>query len=515
MCSSGTDGPTLEVEAHAPWEVWESDLADEPLGAVGQWQQADDGSDTPWHRLVTAFPFEPAEQVEADDRARILVAQLRACEALTTQLDAQKARALRELRQIRLLQQAAQHPHGSGGCPSACCDEDGWVAPEVAVELALSERQVMSRLDTARRLERHPAVEAAMDAGRLQGWTATRLLEHLHTLGQYVPPDTLAAVEAATLAWLLTSGRTVTELNARMRRLILAARAAADRDGDPGDEGCHARRRVTVAPASTPGLAELVALLPEADALTLRATLHALARDRVGGEDTRSVDQRRADLLVTLVTGAPARHGRPEDAQCALRGPAQVQVRLDVTVPMDSLAAGGGAPAEVPGYGAIPAATARDLADSVRRATSCTGRPLVYEPSSGRLLGFAASPVPITWLDGLPPSRGYQHSPALQTAVRLRDGSCRAPGCTRAAARCDCDHAVPYPAGDTSLGNSCSLCRRHHRMKTHARAWRLHMDAPTGEVTWTAPTGRRLISYLHDYRPPDLCPPPDSDPPPF
>jgi hypothetical protein len=397
---------------------------------------------------------------------------------------------------------------------------------EVGLELGLSERQVTSRLDTALRMDRHPDVVAAMDDGLLQAWTATKLLEHLQTLGQYVDAERLAAVESATLAWLLATPRTVAQLNARMRRLILAAQAAANSgaDADVGGSGCDphgigwaaAQRRVTVAPASTPGLAELVALLPEADALAVRATLRALSYDRSDPDDRRTGDQRRADLLVTLVTGAPARLGRLQDAQCALRDPVDVQVRLDVTVPADALT-GGGAPAEVPGYGSVPAVTARGLAaphGAAAGGAGCTARPLVYDPATGRLLGFGASAVPIRWLDELPIGRGYQHAPSLDTAVRLRDGMCRAPGCRRAASRCDCDHVMPYPRGQTSLANSCCLCRRHHRLKTHAPGWTVTGNGDA--LTWRTPTGGTVTTHPNDYRP--LGPPaadPSDDPPPF
>jgi hypothetical protein len=312
--------------------------------------------------------------------------------------------------------------------------------------------------------------------------------------------------------WLLAARRTVTQLNARLRRLILAARAAArrDADGDVPDLG-HRRRHVRVNPTGTPGLAELVALLPEADALAVKATLHALALDPVDADDPRSADQRRADLLVTLLTGTVALHGHPVDAQCALRDAVEVAVRMDVTVPAESLG-GGDAPAWVPGYGDVPAATARALADS------CELRPLVYDSGTGRLLGFGSTPVRMTWLSQLPVGRGYQHPPSLETGVRLRDGSCRAPGCRRPAARCDCDHVVPYPAGETSLANACSLCRRHHRLKTHAPGWQMSM-ADTGEVAWTTPTGEQLVTHPSDLRPPGTHlgepprrPPEDTDP---
>jgi hypothetical protein len=513
MCSSTKIiESTLGAVEWEEWEEWEDDLlvGDVPGGSEGQ--QAGGVAVSPWQRMARAFPFEPEPAVhDSDVRARGLVERLRHCEALKAQLDAQQARALRELRTLRLVQQAVEHPHGDGACTRACCDEDGWVAPEVGMELGLSERQVQSRIDTALSLERHPSVAAVLESGQLQGWTAVRLLDHLETLGRYVSPSKLAQVEQSTLAWLLARPRTVTQLNARLRRLILAARAAAEKDGDGPDgpdEPGHADRHVSVTPAPTPGLAELVALLPEADALAIRGMLQALGRDRVDADDSRTADQRRADLLVTLVLGRPALHGHPMDVQCALRDPVEVEVRLDVSIPADSLVGRGHVPGRLVGYGEVPARTARDVVAQVTAATGgCWARPLVYDPGTGTLTGFGPTPVRLTWLEDLKPGRGYQHAPTLEAAVRLRDGTCRAPGCTRAAGRCDCDHVVPYPDGQTSLANSCSLCRRHHRLKTHSHRWRVEVDT-SGEVCWTTPTDSRRSTLPHEYRPPDLDPPP-------
>jgi hypothetical protein len=56
----------------------------------------------------------------------------------------------------------------------------------VVAEMGLSATQVGGRLEVAERVARHPAVEAVLDTGQVQVWTATRLLEHLDTLGAYV-----------------------------------------------------------------------------------------------------------------------------------------------------------------------------------------------------------------------------------------------------------------------------------------------------------------------------------------
>jgi hypothetical protein len=79
------------------------------------------------------------------------------------------------------------------------------------------------------------------------------------------------------------------------------------------------------------------------------------------------------------------------------------------------------------------------------------------------------------------------------------------------------------------LADLCCLCRRHHRLKTHAPGWRfaldrdgtLHVTTPTGVTRATRPPGLDLLRG-HAPDDPSLRPPPraplsatDDDPPPF
>ena len=56
-------------------------------------------------------------------------------------------------------------------------------------------------------------------------------------------------------------------------------------------------------------------------------------------------------------------------------------------------------------------------------------------------------------------SRGYQPGPALRHLIEIRNPTCTAPGCRRAAARCDLDHVIPYHHGgrtcECNLGPTC------------------------------------------------------------
>jgi hypothetical protein len=110
---------------------------------------------------------------------------------------------------------------------------------------------------------------------------------------------------------------------------------------------------------------------------------------------------------------------------------------------------------------------------------------------------------------------GYEVPERLQEQTEARDHTCVFPWCTRAARNTDHDHVVPFEQGGaTSSDNIASLCRRHHRLKTHA-TWRYTMLEP-GSYLWTSPHGYQFLRDSHgtldvsrDKRPPR----PTSDPP--
>ena len=135
-----------------------------------------------------------------------------------------------------------------------------------------------------------------------------------------------------------------------------------------------------------------------------------------------------------------------------------------VTVPVLTLLGHGEEPGHLEGYGPVDPATAREIA---ARAPSFA-RVLTHPETSAVLsVGRDRYAVPAD----------------LKTWLRLRDETCRFPGCSRRAARCDIDHVVPWHRGGaTDHDNLVHLCRRHHRLK-HETGWtleRLDARAPTG-----------------------------------
>jgi hypothetical protein len=95
------------------------------------------------------------------------------------------------------------------------------------------------------------------------------------------------------------------------------------------------------------------------------------------------------------------------------------------------------------------------------------------------LLGKPVQPLP-------PDSSSYPFTGPLARHLKVRDQTCRFPGCRRLAQRCDSDHRIPWPAGPTSIGNGCSLCEHHHQAK-HAIFTLTQLE--DGSLRWTLPSG--------------------------
>ncbi len=125
-------------------------------------------------------------------------------------------------------------------------------------------------------------------------------------------------------------------------------------------------------------------------------------------------------------------------------------------------------PPTLAGKGPIDPATARRLAADAPRLTR-----LLTHPVTGMALTADT----------------YRPSAKLRRFLRLRDGRCRQPGCTRSAGRCDIDHTIPAEVGGPTVPNNLAhLCRGHHTLKHHG-GWEVKQMSP-GVLEWTTPTGR-------------------------
>jgi hypothetical protein len=92
----------------------------------------------------------------------------------------------------------------------------------------------------------------------------------------------------------------------------------------------------------------------------------------------------------------------------------------------------------------------------------------------------------------------YRPTRSLRHLVQIAQPTCTAPGCRRAAYRCDLDHAIPYgKGGRTCFCNLHPLCRTHHQAK-QTPGWQLEYTGP-GPAIWTLPHGRTYLTQPAAY----------------
>lgn len=348
-----------------------------------------------------------------------------------------------------------------------CIDNIEAVAAEVGAELGISRGRAASQMGYGLDLlERLPKLAAVFAAGEVDfrviavAVFRTGLIIDLKVLGAI---DTQLARCAPQ--WNALSQKRLAEcVDWRVRELDPAAeRVAKEQQAD---------RRVDVR-SGDGGLAEIWGRLGAPDAALFDRRLDQLAATVCRG-DSRTRDQRRADAVGALAAGATvlACDCGLEDCPVGDTAAPMGQIVSHLLAEEATVFGDGDRPAVLPGYGAVPAATVRDLAVRARL------RPLT---SPGRLRV----------------EDGYRPSAALADFIRARDLCCRFPGCDAPAEVCDIDHTVPHGSGGpTHPSNLALLCRAHHLLKTFwigVSGWG-EVQFADGTIRWTSPSGRAYIT---------------------
>ena len=152
--------------------------------------------------------------------------------------------------------------------------------------------------------------------------------------------------------------------------------------------------------------------------------------------------------------------------------------RVTLTVPLDTHLGLGDQPGLVAGYGPVDPILARELAaraaghPASRFCVTVTGtggqavghgcipgRPPDLRPPGPGGFTVTISPLARGSCDHRHQEPGYHPSRHLQHLVMARTPTCTAPGCSRAATRCDLDHTRPYnQGGPTCECNLAPLC---------------------------------------------------------
>ncbi len=338
-----------------------------------------------------------------------------------------------------------------------CTDTQEAVAAEVAAALCISQALATSFLYYARAMRsRLPRVGALLQAGDLD-YRAFQTIVYRTDLITDV--DIMATVDADLAGKAHRySAMTRSALAQAVDRIV----SRADRDAVRRRRELQADRELSIFDGGN-GLTEIFGRLLTPDAHALDARLDALIATVCDG-DPRTRNQRRADAMAALTSGAERLACRCRRADCQAAGfPAATPVVIHVVA--DQAGVEGrelGAGSMLGSDSLIPADLIAELARSAKL------RPLTHP-------GDAA------------PEPNYVPSQALADFVRCRDLTCRFPGCDRSAVRCDVDHTIAHAdGGPTHASNLKCLCRLHHLIKTFW-GWS-DLQLPDGTVIWTSPT---------------------------
>jgi hypothetical protein len=309
----------------------------------------------------------------------------------------------------------------------------------------------------------------ALEAGAISEWRAGLVVRETAVL----TADQQSAVDAELFDTLGVDG--VGQLGDR--ELVRRVRAIAYRIDAQSVvarcRGAEAQRRVSLRPAPDT-MCYLTAYLPVIQGVAVHATLvKAAAAARASG-DERSVGHLMADILVERVTGQASAPAVPVEVQVVI---------TDRALFTSAFGGGGETPAQVPGYGTVPAAWARNMVgdpDAVRWL-----RRLYTHPEDGTLVAMDSAR---RTFDG-----------GLRRFVIARDGTCQTPWCDAPVRHVD--HVVDHAkGGPTSAHNAQGTCVRCNHTK-QLPGWRARPEpAPppghwaTHTVVTVTPTGHRYSS---------------------
>ena len=345
---------------------------------------------------------------------------------------------------------------------------------------------------SARALRDHlPATWRALERGAISAQHVSAITAVLDTVG----------VEHARVAEpILLDIARVAEPSV-VRRATARIHALVDHDGaEKALHDAYERRGVTLSVVGEHAYLDGVFDVESAE--LLRSALQPLM-GRWGEADRRSVPQMRADALLDLAK-------RQLDAATL---PVMGGERAHVSIVIDEQALRSGiGSTTLPWTGAsVPAGVARRWACDAQLTpilATLLPPPAVNGGSSASPAGSSAgSPVAVSigggWLP-LDVGRAARLATSGQLkALRVRDGGCVHPGCTRTAAYCDAHHVQHWAdGGPTALTNLVLLCRHHHRT-LHAGLWSLHPDPGQPGLFWASTAGwERPTQTAADRSPP-------------
>jgi hypothetical protein len=327
---------------------------------------------------------------------------------------------------------------------------DDWAREEISAALNVSLYQSSQLLRVGRGIAAGcTATGQALSDGAITFAHAAALIDGLDDVASSLRPELeRRLLEAAQAQRIGVFRRTVEAEVARADTTTFEERCAK----------AATLRKVAVYP-DRHAMSTVSAYLRATDAVAMDLYLDAAA-DQAGPDDPRTRDQLRADALAALISEALAEGDFPTHQG--------LPVQLNITMTQESAFRQTDTPADLSGFGPIPASLAREM------AADAEWRVFIIDAANAylRALGTAS----------------YRPPQALREFLLARYDTCQFGPCGRAAYLSDLDHAISWPEGTTDETNCGPKCRRHHRCK-HG-TWHFEQN-PDGSGVWTSPLGFR------------------------
>jgi len=433
---------------------------------------------------TVAMPYTVAAMF--DGGLGVVVDALTEVDRMIARLMALRTVAINELHRLAL----AAEPTRSASHDSASREWSAKVtarrvaATEVSAALRVSEREAEQLVaDSHSLVHQLPSTLDALRDGRVSYRHASILVDEARTL----PAESWPAFESVALA----EAESRTPAGFRQRARVIREREHPQ-SIDERRRDAEEWRSVRLEPGRD-GMAWLSAHLPAEQAHGAYRRLTEIASSLAAPDEKRTLTQRLtdifADLLIdgvipesglgrgvraTVLVTVPAltlldraRHNGG-DSSC---GGTNGNSNGNDTHTHNGNGNGSGASSSLEGYGPISDDVARRLA-----AHAPSFVRLLTHPETGTVLSVGRE--------------RYAVPRDLKLWLRIRDETCRFPGCGRAAASSDIDHTIDWQhQGATRHDNLAHLCESHHQLKHHTD-WRVS-QVGGGTLEWRAPSGKR------------------------
>lgn len=202
--------------------------------------------------------------------------------------------------------------------------------------------------------------------------------------------------------------------------------------------------------------------LPPHRVAAIARRINIIAKSLRGTDETRTMDQLRADIYLDLLQGNAL-------------GTSDRSV-IHITADLGTLTALAEHPGELAGYGPVIADIARQVAAENHEGE---WRWTITDTETGDHM-----------CDGTTRRRP---TAAQRRHIQTRDRTCVFPGCRMPSPECDIDHITEYAdGGATCPCNTAPNCRHDHRLKLHG--WTYKRE-PNGVYLWTSPFGHTYSTW--------------------